>query len=608
MGLFRKTTKTDKTGDPTSSPKTVVAASIPLAGPDKITVGRNFKAGQEDWQNQAWYHYDACGEFRSAVGWIANAVSKAAVHAAVVDTATGEPGEPAEDERVQRIAAAVLGGAEVRPGLLRMLAVQWQVPGESFVLVRGRSDGPDEWMVFSGRRMVYKGSQWTYTDPRTLLKVVVNDTTDRLMRVWSPHPDDPVQADSAARPGLPILREIEKASQAIAARLDSRLATAGVHAIPSETVLPAGSEAGTVSEALTDLLMDAAAENIKNPGQSAARVPIFVEMPGDQIANFAQGLIDYATDFDGSVVELRADALRRLAATLDMPNETAEGSTGGMNHWGSWQVEESTYKIYIEPLLGALGDALTRDWFRPALLADGIRNPERYVLNWDTSSIVARPDRTAELERAWDDVLISDDYRRQQAGIPEEAAPSEEERTRRLLEKIVLAQPSILADPGVPAALGMDIQITPSAVGVAEEPEETEPEETEPEESQTPALPAAPGARPDDEDDVPEGLVAAAELIVYDALSRAGARLLTRQHRGQFGTMPRHELYLHISPPAEDGARAALLEGSFQFTDRVALTFGRDVEHFHRRLTGYVAVLLRNQDRHDRSKLRNVLR
>lgn len=594
MGLFKRSRSH-------ATPRTVLAAAIPLEGPQKVSVGRAFKAGTLDWQNTAWHYYDAVGEFRSAITWVANLVSKADVHAAEIDPDTNTVGSPTEDARVQQIAAAVLGGMARRSQLLQTLAVHWQVPGESFIIVRPQAARqgvaqPDEWLVLSGRKVIYKGSQWTYMDPGTM-RMVILTPTDLLIRLWSPHPDDPALSDSAARPALPILQEIEKSSQHIAANLDSRLGTAGVHAVPAEMNFPRGE--GTLSDALTDYFVDAASTNIKSPGAAEARVPIFLEMPAEHIASFVAGRVDYATEFQGQVVDLRTAALGRLAATLDMPNETAEGSTGGMNHWGAWQVEESTYKIYIEPLLDRIADALTAQWFIPALTAAGVATPERYVLAWDTSSIVARPDRTGELMQLWDKVLISDDYLRAEMGIPDEAIPSTEEKRRREMLGLVDGAPTLLADPNIGRDL-FGFEIAPAAVGVDPGASDVAAGEDAPA-----ALPPAPAARPDEDADVPDGLVAAAEFAVYDALSRAGKRLLTREHRGQFGQVKAEHLYLSIPHTRHPDD---LLEGSFAFIDGVAHAWDMDPSGLRRVLDDYCALLLQERNTHDRNLLRCHLR
>lgn len=591
MGLLSRRNKT-------ATPRTVLAASVPLAGPNAVVISRALKPGTEDWQKEAWYHYDACGEFRAAVTWIANAVSKADVYAAETDPETGTVAGPTEDARAIAAAATVLGGFTKRGQLLKTLAVHWQVPGESFIIVRPQATGqPDQWLAISGTKVTYKGGSWQYQDPMTLMQVDLRPGTDRLIRVWSPHPNDGAKADSAARPALPILREIEKASQSIAGRLDSRLAMNGILPIPQELDFPRA-EGQSLGESFADYMLQAAEASLKNPGTAAAHVPLIAPVPADLLAAWKDSHMDLATEFDGAVGELRTTALARLAHTLDMPNETAEGSTGGMNHWGAWQVEESTYKIFIEPLLEMLGDAITHEWFWDVLRAMGEENPERFVLAWETSGIVSRPDRQGELKEFWDDVLISDDFRRSEAGIPDEAIPSDDEKRRRELLSLVAVAPTLLADPKIGQEL-FGFAIAPAAVSVDPGAAEVEAGGT------APALPSStsePAQRPDE--DVPEGLVAAAEFAVYDALSRAGKRLLTREHRGQFGHVKAEELYLSI-PHERDPE--ALLEGSFAFIDGVAEAWGLDPGRMTASLRGYCWSLIQGKHHHDRETLRTLL-
>lgn len=587
-----------------ATPRTVLAASVPLSGPHSVAVGKALRPGTEDWQKEAWYHYDACGEFRAAITWVANAVSKADVYAAEVDPETGTVGGPTDNANAQKAAMAVLGGMASRAQLLKTLAVHWQVPGESFIIVRpvaarANVDQPDEWLAISGTKVQYKGGGWQYQDPSTLAMVTLRPGTDRLIRVWSPHPNDGSKADSAARPALPILREIEKSSQNIAGRLDSRLAGNGILPIPAELDFPRP-DGLSLGESFGEALLQAAEASLRSPGTAAAHVPLIVPMPAELIEAFKGAHMDLATALDGTVMEIRGNALGRLAHTLDMPNETAEGSTGGMNHWGAWKVEEDTYKIYVQPLLDMLGDACTREWFWDVLTAMGESDPHRFVLAWETSSIVSRPDRTAELKDAWDDVLISDDYRRAEAGIPDEAVPSDEEKRRRELYELVKVAPTLLADPNVGREL-FGFEIAPAAVSVDPGAAEVEAGDEAPESSR--ALPAR-SESADGAEQVPEGLVAAAELIVYDALSRAGGRLLTRPYRGQFGSTPKHELHTVI--PVADPE--PLLADSFLWADRVAAAHDRDPSVFAATLRLYVKGLLYARTGHDVTVLRGMLR
>lgn len=591
------------TGAKAPPAKAIVAAAMPMNGPGVQRVAKSRQQATTDqWQTEAWYYFDVVGELRAPLIWIANAVSQADIHATELDQDTGKPTGPTEDARAQAAAAQALGGASQRSGLLRLLALCWQVPGEAWIVVRpGKPGKPDDWKILSGDRVKAKGDVWQYTDPFTG-EVITLGPRDRLIRVWSPHPHDQARADSAVRPALPICREIEKASQSIAARLDSRLAMNGVWLVPEEIDFPRGDH-DTTGAAIMDLFLSVAERGIAEPGQAAAAVPIVLTVPGEQIAQAVYQ--DFASAFDAAVVDLRQAALTRLAATLDMPRDVAEGRQGEANHWSAWQVEESTYKIFIEPLLKSLGDAITEYWFRPALRAMGMtrEQADTFELGWDTTAIVARPDDKETLESLYEKVLISDEYFLTENGVPIDAMPNQDERTRRVLEKLVSVAPTLLADPAVAQALDLGIEVAPVATGVdAEVTSGGELETPEPEPTPN-ALPGRASTEPEAED-VPEGLVAAAELIVYDALSRAGGRLLTNQNRGQFKSTPRHELHTAI---ATDDPHA-LLEGSFQFTDRVAQAFGLGAWQLTNALEGHALAMIAEQRPHDRESLVRVLR
>lgn len=606
MAIFKRKARPEGE-EAVRSPRPVLAAAVPLVGPEaKRYATARAKQTAEQWQKDAWYYYDAIGELSSPVNWIANAVSKADLFGAEVDPATGLVTGPTEDVRAQRAAAMCLGGVAKRAQLQFIMAVCWQVPGEAYVVVRGRPDRqgqpqPDEWLVLSGQKVKPKGQIWSYEDPVSLEWIELG-ASDRLIRVWAPHPNDQAKANSAVRPALVVLREIEKASMNLAAVLDSRIASAGIQLIPQEIDLPRDLEGGqTNAEAFSDMLLRAASAGIENPGTAAAQVPVIAEVPEDSIDAIVRGRMVPDTAMDSTVITLRQDDLSRLASALDMPKETAEGSMGGMNHWGSWQVEETTYKLFIEPLLDRWGDALTEFWYRPALAAMGVEDVERHTLAWDTTGIVARPDSTEDMNWLYDNGLISDDYRRQASGVPEDGIPDEEEQQRRLLERVVMGAPTLAADPNVARAL-FGFEIAPEAAGVSAEGSDAIEADSAGDAEGDRALPAAPAST----DDVPDGLVAAAELIVFDALSRAGGRLLTREHRGQFARTDKWELHTVIQAAAGDVNR--LLADSFQFCDNVADAYGLDHERFRSCIREYAGALLAHGVPHGRTGLTAVLR
>lgn len=573
--------------------RTVVAAAMPLSGPAVTAVNRGRRRDTcEEWQRSAWYFYDVIGELRSPVTWIANMVSRATIRAVEVDPSTGLPTGPTENAAAQRAALSVLGGPARSAQLQKVMAVGWQVPGEAWIIVRGRDNLPDEWLVISGRQLRAKGEAWEYTDPFTGASVQLDATRDHLFRVWDPHPDDQSKADSAVRPALPILREIEKSSQNIAARLDSRIASNGILFIPQEMDFPLG-ESDSKAEAFGMYLLEAMSAGISNPGDASAQVPVIAEMPSEYLGMMRDAWIDLSTAMDSAVTDLRDNSLRRLAATLDMPKEVAEGTQGETNHWSAWLISEDTFKVYVEPLLDRIGSALTEHWYHPALRAMGFTDPERYQLGWDTSTIVARPDETEDVNWLYEHRLISADHRRSISGVPDEAIPSDEETQLRRLEDIVVGAPTLAADPKIAQEL-FGFKIDPAAAGVP--PAEIEGAAPAPEQAPAPAR-ALPATR----DTVPDGLTAAAELLVKDALSRAGGRLLTREYRGQFASTPKAELYMAIPHTPADAVR--LLEGSFEFTDDVAGLFGLEADRLRSVLKSYTRACLDLSQPHDRATL-----
>lgn len=598
MGLFRR----DKTEKPTPPPRAVMAAAMPLAGPDVIRSQSNMRTTSqtsEDWQREAWYFYDAVGELRSPVNWIANAISKADIYAAEIDTETGLITGPTDNQVAQRAATACLGGAAKRAQAQYILAVCWQVPGEAFVIIRpsARKNGiaqPDQWLVLSGSKVKVKGGSWTYCDPGTGMDIALGPS-DRLIRVWSPHPNDQAKADTAVRPALPILREIEKSSMNISSRLDSRLASNGILPFPSEANFPT-EDGKSKAESVTSYLMEAMEAAMSAPGTASAQVPIMVEMPMEMISAWKDSHMDLSTDFDASIVDLRDNDLGRLASTLDMPKEVAAGTTGEANHWSAWQVEESTYKIYIEPLLQRLSDALTEYWFRPALAAMGVSDPERYVLDWDTSEIVARPDRFDDLSKLYDLELISDDYMRTENGIPDDAAPDDAELSVRRLEKFVGTDPTLLEVPEYAEILGLPQRPVAEPASIASTPVDGAVDNVR-------ALPTTQGQESAPQA-VPDQLAAAAGLVVKDALTRAGGRLLTNQNRGRFKDVPKWEL--HTVVPVTDPER--LLADSFQFVDDVAQAFGVDAARLDGELRAYTRAILASAMAHDPDFLNTRLR
>lgn len=579
----------------------MLAAAVPIEG-EAGKLAWQARSGDDGWQNQAWYFYDAVGELRFAFNWLANAVTRAVLYAAEIDPETGQVTGPTDDPRAQAAAQLILGGADARPQAQSTMALHWQVTGETFVLVVPQDGGePDRWVVVSSSGMRQQGGTWQFKDPLTGVWVKLVQGTDRIIRIWSPHPQEQTHADSAMRAALPICTEIERSSQNIIGRLESRLKGSGLHFLPQEIDFATKDDEPADAQTLSDLLVEAAEINIRTPGTAAAHVPIFVQVPSEYVEAAAGGHVDMASDLDNAVVGLRDNAINRLGQTLDMPREVALGQTAEANHWSGWLIDDTTYKIFVEPFLAKLGAAFTTYWYRPTLAAMGVTDPERFVLDWDISELVSRPDDSDSLKDLWDKRLISDAYLRGRLGIPDDAIPPENEIQLRRLEQAVQVAPTLAADAQI-ARMLFGIEIAPAAAGVSN----TDVAGADAAPLDSGSTGSSPVAVPDTRGDTPEpGLVAAAELVVFDALSRAGGRLLTPAYRGQFKSTPRHELHTVI--PTGTGLDR-LMADSFQFTDNVAYAFGLDPARLREQLQAYVRDRLESRKTHDRELLRLHLR
>jgi hypothetical protein len=587
MGLI---TRRAKSTESVNRAKALVASAMPVSGADGKAAWMA-RSGDDQWQRQAWYYYDAIGELRFAFNWLANAISRATLYAAEVDPETGLISDATDDVRAQAAAQAVLGGMDDRPQLQSTLALQWQVSGETFVLVVPESgQDPDRWMVLSANSVRQKGGTWSFKDPLTGVWTSIRPGRDLLIRIWSPHPDNQTHADSAMRAALPICQEIEKSSQNIIARLDSRLAGNGVMFLPQEIDFATSDGEPADAQGFMKLLAEAMEASISNPGQASAHVPIMAEIPGELLSAMNNSHVDLSTAMDSQVTDLRKDALNRLGSTLDMPREMAMGELASANHWSGWLIEESTYKIHVEPFLLKFGMALTKVWYRPALAAMGEPNPDRFVLAWDITEVIARPDDKEDVKYLLESNLVSQDWVRSKFGVPDDAIPSEEEEQKNLARVLASAAPTVLENASVAAALGFEPTTQPGPAAPVQQDSGQA--------ADTRALPSTQDDQPD------EGLVAAAELVVFDALSRAGGRLLTRQYRGQFGSTPKHELHTVI-PATDDTDR--LMEGSFQFVANIAHAFGREPDDVEERLRTYVLHRLRLRAPHNRDTLRDYL-
>lgn len=590
---------------PISRPQAIVAAATQIALDGSSW--KNFRFGDQKWQEEAWRHYDICGELRYVANWIGNAVSRCRLYVAEVDEA-GRPGEEVDDPNIVAIAETMFGGPAGRAEAQRALGIHLTVPGEAYIVAESvEKADTDIWYVASTTE-VRRQNDRIIVDRSNIYgggKRELEEKKDLLIRVWTPHPRRHDLADTAVRAVLPILREIEQLTKHVFAQIDSRLAGAGLLLLPTEIEFPHDENDPNDLQGFMQVLarnMGAALSNREDPG---SLVPVMAKVPGEYVDKVK--LLTFETPLTEAAKELRQEAIRRLALAMDVPPEILLGQ-GTANHWSAWQIEEAAVKVHVVPVISRIADALTSAYLAPALKILGL-DPDQYTFWFDTSPLTQRPDRQSEAKDAHAAGLISDKAMRQAGNWSEEDAPDDEERQRRLVIELIRLNPAFAADPkmkeiaglppevleapaSLPQVTGEDPLAMPptSAVG----PAPAEQGRGLPSMPQDPATPAQTAA-----------LEVGADILVRRAMELAGKRLLTRQAlaKGNCQMIPAH--LLHTQLKVLDNTHAtALLSGAFEYVPAIADRAAVDPAALTTLLDIYCRELLLRGVAHDPEALR----
>jgi hypothetical protein len=589
--------------------------------------------GLLDWQERAWTYFDTVGEFRFGVSWQANALSRVNLVAAKPPEAVGD--EPTaigiEDDdttpaqkRAVELVAAIAGGASGQGQLLNEFGQHLGVAGFGWLVAEPSLDDPmsdeyETWNVYSQDTLRIQGdddravievrtatkgnSSWRKVHPNAL-----------VVKVWRKHPRRPWEPDAPVRAVLGILEQLDLLSAHITATGRSRLAGAGILAIPAEAEFPPpppgeGDEIDPTTpqdgfDYFTQQLTEMMTVPITDRDSAAAVVPLTVAIPGEFVDKLKH--ITFSTPFDDRVQELQADAIKRLALGLDMPPEVLTGMAG-VNHWTAWQVEETAITLHVEPNAETVCQALTQGFLRLALEAEG-HDPAAAIVWYDTGDLTTPPDKSGSAFQAYDRIQLSAKALRRETGFAEADAPDDEEFKQRVLLDAAKGAPTLA--PSMLAKAG----ILPEEVADAATPDAPQ---NVPDGDLTDD-PADSGANtPPDADGRPDGertaaahaaVVMACDGIVYRALERAGSKLRNAVGRSTTGpqavdgSITAAEMHVRYDPTVFSDLDH-LLEGAFDRVPEIADALEMDAEALHATLNAYCRGLLASQHRHERLRL-----
>jgi hypothetical protein len=541
-------------------------------------------ATTQGWQREAWVYYDTIGELRYLANWIGNVMSRAELN---VGKADGDLIKPVHEGPAQEALEVLYGGPQGQAQMIQLLGVNLTVGGESYVVA-----AKNEWHTLASGK-VTKASNSDRITYDAGAGTVEKKPSDLIIRVWTPHPTAPTQADAPTRSNLRTLAQIQGYDYHISAQLDSRLAGAGILIMPSEIDFAADPEADPEATQATSFMMKLheAMEAAKtDPGGPASFVPIVVTAPGELIA--AARHMTFWSELDASVIEMRDAAIRRFGIGMDAPPEVLMGN-GDSNHWNAWLSEESAIKAHLEPRLGVIAQALTEGYLRPSLKGvipdDEI---DSYYVIADTAAIRTRPDRSAQAVELWDKGLLQAAKVLVETGFHPEDMMDANEYQKWLLQRIATGAvtPELTAE--ALRLLGAKISENGLADNGPQEP---------PDHTRIDVAPAPNTRKPPELEQADEPLVAACEVLVYRALERAGNKLKNSANgRGQ--NMAADTMYLHFT-----GDHDVMLAGSWDCAEKVLADYDVDVPSTVRSLDFYVRGLLSQQRPHSKQTMKRLL-
>lgn len=519
---------------------------------------KDFRFGDRAWQADAWRLYDITGDLRFVANWVGSSLAGARLAVANVGP-DGYPADEIVDGPLAELASVPFGAGDAKSEAFRLASVMLFVAGEAFIVAEseGGSGGEDLWWVASSGEIKRLGDVITIPRPDHLGggTFTYRHGVDILERVWTPHPRVAREPDSPVRSAIPDLREIEALRKREFAELDSRLAGAGLLAIPDEITLPVGPDDPPGATGFALVLQRAMAASLKDRSTAAAMVPIIVTGQADAIEKIRH--ITFWSELSSRLIGLRRAAVESLSRALDIPPEVLMG-LGSSNHWSAWAVSEDAVKTQISPLANRLAAALTSAYLAPAAETLGI-DPAKVMYTFDLSALTVRPNRSADATTAWDRNLISDHVARRAGAWSEDDAPDDAERARRLAEQLFASNPQLaLSDDGIRQLLGLPAPYPGTGPQPQGDPAQLPPAPTGPD------VDGPPDGPPDQQ---PAAAVAAvSRLAMRRAMTLASQRLVPHRDRDRWPGTPPHQLHVRHGPVSEDRARK-VLDGAFAALD-----------------------------------------
>lgn len=389
------------------------------------------------WQEELWGYYDTLGEFFISVTWRAYMISRVRLRAGKLKPGSDEP-EILDEGPAAELVNSFAGGTVGQVPLMRKLSVLLDVPAEGWLVGETR-DNRETWTMMSSDEIQRKGqNEFQIIDENSSEGSIYWRPLSRdsmITRIWRPSDRYNYKARSPAFSARSAMRELELVNRHIVAQYLSRLASAGVILFPDEIMFPVRPEFMDAPDPFVREWIETAAEAIKTPGSASAIIPMPFRVPAEYVDKVKH--VDFTLKLDEKIIEKRDSARNQLTTFLNVPTDLLFGA-GDVNHWGLWQLEEGAIRTYIAGDVELMVDGFTRGYLTPMLKAEGVPDAEEYVVWYDASELMVRPDKSQNAKDAYDRLEISGKAYRREGGFDEDDAPEKQELQEMILRKLAL--------------------------------------------------------------------------------------------------------------------------------------------------------------------------
>lgn len=420
-------------------PMTAAASRLDLK---KAAKNNTTKRSSLNWQEAAWDYYDQISEVKFAFNTIGQLVSRVTCHAAFVSDANQVPischeiTDTFEDFKGEYASSSILEASNLSldlvhdlmpPGLqssfIQQMALNLSIAGEAYIVHNAYTD---RYIVASINELVVGGS----TSGRSALRQARSGGADvpltddaYIARVWRRHPRYSSDADSSMRGVLDACEQLLLTDQTIRAIMRSNLNAGAV-------VFPSGLTAAN-GQGLEEALIEITTMPVEDETSGYQVNPLL--LTGSEMAVNGVKRIEFARPLEETLLQTQDRALERILRGIDVPKDIISG-LADIKYANAIAVDDNLFKAHIEPLIMLICDALSSVFLQPALKNAGVdpELAEKFVIWYNPSQIVTRPDRSQAANEGYDRKLLSADAWRTARGFSELDAPTQKELLQRL--------------------------------------------------------------------------------------------------------------------------------------------------------------------------------